>query len=88
MICPQCQSEYREGFTACSTCEIPLVLSPENSDDERHIRLVPLLVAVILGIVAFIAFSLWRQGHLAWYWFALSLAVASSWATRFGMKLW
>ena len=88
MICPQCQGEYREGFTTCSTCEIPLVPSPENSDDERHVRFVPLVIAVILGMIAFLAFSLWQRGDLAWYWFLLSFAVASLWATRFGMKLW
>lgn len=27
MICPQCGSEYREGFTMCSDCDVPLVAS-------------------------------------------------------------
>ena len=25
MICPQCQAEYREGFTVCADCDVPLV---------------------------------------------------------------
>jgi len=25
MYCPQCRSEYREGFTRCGTCEVDLV---------------------------------------------------------------
>jgi hypothetical protein len=25
MICPQCRAEYREGFTMCADCDIPLV---------------------------------------------------------------
>jgi len=25
MFCPKCQCEYREGFTMCSDCNIPLV---------------------------------------------------------------
>jgi hypothetical protein len=25
MICPQCKAEYREGFTLCADCEVPLV---------------------------------------------------------------
>jgi hypothetical protein len=37
---------------------------------------------------AFAAFGLWRNGLLAWYWFLLAFAVASFWATKFGMKLW
>jgi hypothetical protein len=29
MICPQCKVEYREGFTVCADCDIPLVRGPE-----------------------------------------------------------
>jgi len=25
MFCPQCRSEYREGFTRCDDCDLPLV---------------------------------------------------------------
>ena len=25
MICPQCHAEYRDGFTVCADCDIPLV---------------------------------------------------------------
>jgi hypothetical protein len=25
MICPQCKAEYRQGFTMCADCEVPLV---------------------------------------------------------------
>jgi hypothetical protein len=25
MFCPKCRAEYREGFTSCSDCHIPLV---------------------------------------------------------------
>ncbi len=25
MFCPQCQAEYRQGFTVCADCEVPLV---------------------------------------------------------------
>jgi hypothetical protein len=27
MICPQCKAEYRQGFTECSDCHVPLVAS-------------------------------------------------------------
>ncbi len=36
MFCPQCGSEYREGFAACADCQVDLVATlPEPSRDER-----------------------------------------------------
>jgi hypothetical protein len=35
MYCPQCRTEYREGFTECSDCHVPLLagtLPPEAPD--------------------------------------------------------
>lgn len=37
MICPQCNAEYRDGYTHCSDCDIDLVApSPPPGPDERH----------------------------------------------------
>jgi hypothetical protein len=68
MICPQCQGEYREGFTTCATCEIPLVSGPENStDDNAHpVRLIPLLVAGTLGAFIFIGAAALGKGVYTW----------------------
>lgn len=30
MICPECETEYREGFTHCSDCDVALVESLEE----------------------------------------------------------
>ncbi|MCR4890750.1 MAG: hypothetical protein K5989_00995 [Lachnospiraceae bacterium] len=43
MICPECGTEYREGFTECAYCHIPLVDAlPEGVDPEelykQHLR--------------------------------------------------
>lgn len=31
--CPKCKSEYREGFTECATCHVPLVDSLPEEDE-------------------------------------------------------
>ena len=41
--CPKCKAEYREGFTECSTCKVPLVdtLPEENEVLEREKFVLP-----------------------------------------------
>lgn len=48
--CPKCKAEFREGFTECNTCHIPLIdhkpdgtevipeLSPEARNAQRRAR--------------------------------------------------
>lgn len=42
MICPQCRSEYREGFTRCADCDVDLVMVEETAPSaaEPEIELV------------------------------------------------
>lgn len=41
MFCPQCRSEYREGFTRCESCDVPLVaVLPPEAGDPSHRDLV------------------------------------------------
>ncbi len=32
MYCPECQAEFREGFTECSDCHVPLVVGSPPED--------------------------------------------------------
>lgn len=37
MHCPQCRTEYRDGFTECADCHVPLVSgAPPDSSTEGH----------------------------------------------------
>ncbi len=42
MICPKCKAEYREGYTVCVDCQVPLVeaLSEEDEQPEPDLELV------------------------------------------------
>ena len=53
MFCPDCGAEYREGFTLCSTCNVPLVNENPRPLDREFIKFVTVYEA---GNPAFIAF--------------------------------
>lgn len=38
MFCPLCKSEFRDGFTQCSDCHIPLVLTRQEAGDTAVVR--------------------------------------------------
>ena len=42
MKCPSCASEYREGFTRCTDCDVELIPNapPEETDPRSQIELV------------------------------------------------
>ena len=46
MYCPQCRVEYRDGFTECSDCHVPL--SPGTPPPEQAVHSTPLLGLVVV----------------------------------------
>jgi len=52
MFCPKCRTEYRQGFTECADCKVPLVeeLSPES--EAEWVDLVTVLTTINASTVA------------------------------------
>jgi len=55
MYCPKCKGEYREGFTQCTDCQIPLVDElPQLESDDAPIDLVEVLSTADPGLIALV----------------------------------
>ena len=53
MFCPRCRSEYREGFTRCESCDVPLVaVLPPEAGDPSHRDLVTVFETGDPGLLA------------------------------------
>lgn len=63
MFCPRCRSEYREEFTECSSCNVPLVkeLSPLPPEPE-FINFEEVLATRNLGEIAMLKSLLDSEG--------------------------
>ncbi len=66
MFCPNCGAEYREGFTSCSACEVPLVSEPPDRKEPVFKNLVTVYEAGNLAILSF-AKSILESGGIDYY---------------------
>ncbi len=57
MFCPNCNTEYREGFTVCADCQVDLVEeihADDSKPDDEDFEFVPLLATYNQGDISFI----------------------------------
>ena len=66
MYCPECGSEYREGFVQCGDCEIPLVDNPPLEPEHPDIRFVTVLEAGDPGEIA-LAESILMEAQIPYF---------------------
>jgi len=62
MFCPQCRTEYREGFYTCTDCGVPLVseLAPEPAPE--YLEFEEILISLSASDVAMIKSLLDSEG--------------------------
>lgn len=67
MYCPECGSEYREGFMQCADCEVPLVdTPPQEPDHHPDARFVTVLETGDPGEIA-LAESILMEAQIPYY---------------------
>lgn len=52
MFCPQCRREYREGFTSCADCRVPLVAELPPEPTPEYVQLVTVFATGHEGLIA------------------------------------
>lgn len=52
MFCPQCRTEYREGFASCADCRVPLVDTLPPEPTLEYVQLVTVFSTGHEGLIA------------------------------------
>jgi Putative prokaryotic signal transducing protein len=67
MYCPECRSEYREGFVQCADCEVPLVDTlPQEEPEHPDLQFVTVLETGDPGEIA-LAESILLEAGIPYY---------------------
>ncbi|GAB6178696.1 hypothetical protein JCM14036_00150 [Desulfotomaculum defluvii] len=67
MICPKCKCEYREGFSLCADCKVPLVKELKQEKTKiGPVKLVTVFSSMDLGVVA-VAKSLLESSGIMYF---------------------
>jgi len=66
MFCPKCKTEYREGFTACSDCNLPLVDKLPEEPPAEYVKFKELFYTFNPADIAFIK-SLFESHDIIYY---------------------
>ena len=66
MFCPECGTEYREGFVECADCRVPLVARPPAEADEGDLDV--LIETSLCNLIAIsLAESLLREAGIPYF---------------------
>ncbi len=62
MFCPQCRTEYREGFDTCTDCGVSLVSELPPEPDREYLEFEEILISLNPGDIAMIKSLLDSEG--------------------------
>ena len=69
MYCPECRCEYREGFTECSDCHVPLLAGtppnePANTSNGKMVLFAEVALLILVGGLIINALLTWDSWSL------------------------
>lgn len=77
LICPKCNSEYREGSTICSDCQCELIEKPEVTEESISVKMGAKLKKTIISVIMVI-FLFLGGGIISFIGLTKGLDIASS----------